>query len=326
MNTNKKKIIYILAIIGVIILVTFVIISLNRDQDQQIFQGLVECRSYRASSKVAGRIDSLFVSEGDWVDMGELLYTISTPELTAKLQQVEALRAAAEALNKEVDMGARWQQIDAAKSLWLRAKAGEELASKSFARVQNLYSKGVIPRQQYDEAQANLKAMQAATTVARAEYDLAVDGATREQKDAVAAKLREAEAAVDEVSAYLRDARVVAPISGRISDIISEPGELIGTGYPVVTILDLANCWVTFNIREEYMHDISYGKHFEAFIPALNRNAEFEVYYVAAEADFATWSATRSRGDFDIRTFEIRARALDSVLEMLPGMSVIYKR
>lgn len=321
MKNKAKYVIYTFVIVTAIV----AIVVLNHNADKEIIQGMVECRSYRASSKIAGRIDTLFVSEGEWVDIGELLYTISTPELNAKLEQVKALRAAAEAINREVDMGARWQQIEAAKGLWQRAKAGEELAAKSFARVENLYNKGVVPRQQYDEAQANLVAMRAATIAAKAEYDLAVDGATREQKEAVAAKVQEANAAVDEVASYLHDARVVAPISGRISSIISEAGELISVGYPVITILDLNNCWVSFNIREEFIHKISYGKTFRAFIPAINSYVDFEVYYIAAEANFATWSATRARGGFDIRTFEVRAKPLDDGLQILPGMSVIYE-
>lgn len=325
MKNREKYTIYTFTIIAALTVIIVAIIILNRNADKEIIQGLVECRSYRASSKIAGRIDTLFVSEGEWVDAGELLYTISTPELNAKLGQVEALRTAAEAINREVDMGARWQQIEAAKSLWQRAKAGEELAAKSFARIENLYNKGVVPRQQYDEAQANLTAMRAATVAAKAEYDLAVDGATREQKEAVAAKVQEANAAVEEVTSYLHDARVVAPISGRISSIISEAGELIGTGYPVVTILDLSYCWAAFNIREEFMHKIAYGKVFRAFIPALNSYADFEVYYIAAEANFATWSATRARGGFDIRTFEVRAKPVDKGLQILPGMSIIYE-
>lgn len=324
---NKKFRNTAIALISIVTLVVIVAVlwRYNREKNEVVIQGVMECRTYRASSKLAGRIDSMFVSEGDWVEQGALLYTISTPELDAKLKQVSALESAAEAINREVDMGARREQIIALKSMWQKALAGRELAEKSYLRVKNLYDKGVVPRQQYDEALANYNAMQATVNAAKAEYDMAVEGATKEQREAVAAKVREAQGAVDEVNSYLRDARVYAPISGRVSDIVSEPGELVGSGYPVVTILDLSDMWATFNIKESHLKGVEVGSRFNGYIPALDISVQFEVSYIASEADFATWSATRARGGFDIRTFEVKARQYGQRVSLLPGMSVIVK-
>ena len=221
-----------------------------RRHTPQLIQGRVECTTYRASSKVAGRIVELRVEEGDRVEQGELLYTLAIPELDAKLQQVEALRTAAGALDAATVAGARKPQIRAAQSLWQKAQAGLELARKSYERVRRLHESGVVPAQQLDEARANYEAMRATERAARAEYDLARDGARSEDKEAAAAKVREAEGAVAEVESYIADARVTAPVSGEVSSIIAEAGELVGTGYPVVAILDLNDRWVTFNIRE----------------------------------------------------------------------------
>ena len=319
----KHKYTVIIVLLCLVLLALLLVVRHFTLVNRPVIQGVVECRTYRASSKIPGRIDSLFVAEGDRVVAGDLLYTLTTPELDAKLQQVTALEAAAEAINVEVDRGARKEQIDAARSMWQKALAGEELARRSFERVNNLFGKGVVPRQQYDEALANVEAMAATVRAAKAEYTLALNGATREQKEAVAAKVREAQGAVNEVRSYLADARVYAPVSGRIADVVSEPGELVGAGFPVVTILDLADCWVSFNIRESDLHGLNVGYRFNGYVPALDRNVEMEVYYIAAEADFATWSATRARGGFDIRTFEVRAQATHADSGLLPGMSVV---
>lgn len=316
-RTLYIAIVLILLVVGIVTLIRY-FTKVNRP----VIQGVVECRSYRASSKLAGRIDSMYVTEGNMVYEGELLYTISTPELDAKLQQVNALKAEAEAINSEVDMGARKEQVVAIKSLWHKALAGLELAEASYERVKNLYDRGVVPRQQYDEALANYQAMQATVEATKAEYELVLEGATRQQREAVEAKVREAQGGVDEVRSYLKDAEVHAPISGRVSSVMAESGELVGTGTPVVTILDIAHCWVTFNIKEDKMADIHLGYRFEAYIPALDRRGEFEVYYIASEANYATWGATRARGGFDIRSFEVRARSVEH-LDILPGMSVI---
>lgn len=320
----KRKSIVILSIILVVVVaIIWVVARYVSRENAPVIQGVVECRSYRASSKLAGRIDSLFVREGDYVRKGQLLYTISTPELDAKLSQMAALEAAAEAMNREVERGARKEQITAVRNLYEKAVVGRDLAQKSYARVKNLYEKGVVPRQQYDEALANYEAMVATANSAKAEYDLVVEGATSEQREAVAAKVREAQAAVREVDSYLSDARVYAPISGPVSSIASEPGELVSSGYPVITLLDLGELWVTFNIRESDMHALKLGDTFKGSIPALDSSVDLEVYYISAEADFATWSATRARGGFDIRTFEVRARPLKDDSGLLPGMSVV---
>ena len=323
MNNNIKHIIIypilIIALITILIMLIKHFTSVNRP----IIQGMIESKTYVASSKIAGRIDSLYINEGDYVEQGQLLYTISTPELDAKLRQVEALRSEAKALNKEVDRGARKQQIEAALSMVSKAEAGEELAKVTYERIARLYERGVVAKQQYDEAKANLEVMTANVQAAKAEYSLALSGASSEQREIVASKVREATAAVDEVNTYIADARVMAPISGRVSSITSDPGELVGSGYPVVTILDLNDTWASFNIRESDLEKISFGSRVVVHIPSLKTKAQFEVYYIASEADFATWTSTRARGGFDIRTFEIRARCLDNNIELLPGMSAI---
>lgn len=320
---KTKNITYTILVALAIVILSLLIWWLAEKENRPVIEGIVECRTYRASSKLAGRIDSLFVAEGDWIRTGELLYTISTPELDAKLRQVEALEVAAAALNREVERGARKEQIVAVENIWQKALVGQSLAEKSYIRVKNLYEKGVVPRQQYDEALANYEAMKATANSAKAEYELVIEGATREQREAAAAKMREAQAAVAEVNSYLDDARVYAPITGRVSSIIAEPGELVSAGYPVVVILDLSELWATFNIKEDNMAGITIGTQFEAYIPALKQSATFEVYHIAAEADFATWSATRARGGFDIRTFEVRARRVDKDTAILPGMSIV---
>lgn len=317
-----KRRLYITVMLILLVAGIIALIRYFNHVNRPVIQGVVECRSYRASSKLAGRIDSMFVAEGDKVTEGELLYTISTPELEAKLRQVSALETEAQAINSEVDMGARKEQIVAVKSLLDKALAGLTLAESSYERVKNLYDKGVVPRQQYDEALANYEAMRATVDAAKAEYNLVVEGATRQQREAVEAKVREAQGGVDEVRSYLNDAKVYAPISGRVSSITAEVGELVGSGMSVVTILDLSHCWVTFNIKEDEMSNLHLGYRFEGYVPALDKRSEFEVYYISSEADFATWSATRARGGFDIRSFEVRARPTEH-LDILPGMSII---
>ena len=269
---KKSTIVTIILIAAAVVLGVIFISWYLRKATPLYIQGTVECTTYKASSKVPGRIEEMKVEEGQHVTKGELLYTLSTPELNAKLQQAEAVKSAASAMDQKALTGARIQQKEAALNLWEKAQAGLLLAQKTFDRVNNLYEQGVVPAQKLDEARANLQAMQATERAAKAQCELVFDGASKEEKEAAAAQVRQAEGAVSEVESYLSDALVYAPVTGEVSTIIAEAGELVGTGYPVVAILDMSDVWVTFNIKEDLMPDIHIGTRMTGYIPALDRN------------------------------------------------------
>ena len=287
-----------------------------------LIQGEVEVKSIKISSKLAGRIEQMDVKEGQQVKKGELLFVLSTPEVEAKLRQAEAARNAAGAQSAKASRGARIQEIEGALNMWKKAQAGVELAQKSFDRVKNLYESGVVPAQKYDEALANLKAMQTTESAAKAQYDMAVEGARREDREAAAALVDQASGAVSEVESYISDAMQYSPIDGEVSSVIAEKGELIGSGYPVITLLDMNDLWITFNIKEDLLPKIRIGSVLITYVPGLGGAIELKVDYIAVQAEYATWSATRTKGDFDIRTFEVKARPVAKVDGLRPGMTV----
>lgn len=320
----KHKNTFGIVLAAVVIVVAVVLISrcIVR-RTPLLVQGTVECTTYRASSKIPGRIAAMHVAQGDRVERGQLLYTLTTPELNAKLEQAEAARSAASALDAAAVAGARKQQIQMAENMWQKAQTGMELARKTYERVKNLYDAGVVPAQKLDEASADYRAMQATEQAAHAEYRLALSGARKEDKEAAAARVRQAQGAVAEVESYIDDARVYAPITGEVSSVTAEAGELVGEGYPVVAILDLSDEWVLFNIKETLLPDITVGTRLWSYVPALDCDVELEITYLSAQADFATWSATRTRGGFDIRTFAVKAKPVAEEHLLRPGMSVL---
>lgn len=320
----KRSNIYgVVAAVAVILLSVALISWYLTKRSPMLIQGTVECTTYKASSKVPGRIDAMKVAEGDRVEKGQLLYVLSTPELDAKLAQAEAVKSAAAALDAAAVAGARIQQIEAALNMWEKAQAGLELARKTYERVKNLYDQGVVPTQKLDEATANYEAMKATAQAAKAQYDMAADGARKEDKEAAAARVRQAEGAVSEVESYIGDAMVYSPVTGEVSTIVAQQGELVGSGYPVVAILDMSDLWVTFNVKETLLPKIKVGTRMMAYVPALDRDVELEVSYIAVQADFATWAATRTQGGFDIRTFAVKARPTGDAGQLRPGMSVL---
>lgn len=287
-----------------------------------IIQGEVDVTSIKISSKVPGRIEILDVKEGQKVSKGELLFVLSTPEIEAKLSQAEAVRNAAGAQSSKAKNGARSQEIEGAYNIWQKAEAGAELAQKSYARIKNLYDKGVVPAQKYDEASANLRASQTTAAAAKSQYAMALEGARSEDKLAASAIVDQASGAVSEVKSYMADAEQYSPINGEVSTVIAQKGELIGTGYPVITLLDMNDMWVSFNIKEDLLPKIKIGSTLNGYVPGIGKIIPLKVYYIAAQGEYATWSATRTKGEFDIRTFEVKAKPETAVPNMRPGMTV----
>ena len=310
-----------LAIVVVIVLVSLVSWFAIKPEPMLI-QGYVEATSVKVSSKLAGRIEEMNVKAGDSVTKGELLFVLSTPEVEAKLRQAEAARNAAGAQSAKASRGARQQEINGAMNLWQKAEAGVDLAQKSYDRVKRLYEQGVVPAQKFDEASANLKAMQTQADAAKSQYDMALEGARIEDRQAAAALVDQASGAVSEVESYISDARQYSPINGEVSSVIAEQGELIGSGYPVITLMDMNDLWIVFNVKEDLLPKIKVGTELKAYVPGLGGDIELVVYYMAVQAEYATWSATRTKGDFDIRTFEVKARPKGKIAGLRPGMTV----
>jgi HlyD family secretion protein len=293
----------------------------------RILQGQVEATQVDIAAKVPGRLDSLLVREGDTVRQGQVLAVLDSPEIRAKLRQATSARSAAGAVKAKADHGAREEEIRGARGLWQRAEHGAELAEKTLRRVENLYRDGVVPEQKRDEAKAQFETARDAADAAQASYDMARHGARVEDRDAAAAVEGQADGVVEEVSSYVEETRIKSPLDGEVSDVVVDPGELVATGYPVVSVIDLRDTWVTFNVREDDLAGIKMGTALTATVPALgNRKVDLRVSYIAPAGEFATWRATNAQGGFDLKTFEVRARSAAPVDGLRPGMSAVVRR
>lgn len=329
---NKKKYSInnmMLAFIALIIVVAIVAFAgfFLFSPPKAIIMGQAEATTVRISGKVPGRIAEYRFGEGDNVKAGDTLVFINTPEVQAKMMQAEAARAAAEAQHTKAVNGARAQEVAGAYEIWQKAQAGLSIAKKSYDRVRNLYEKGVMSAQKKDEAEANYQAMVATEKAARSQYEMAKEGARKEDKAAAAALVRRADGAIAEVASYAEEGALVSPIDGEVAERFPEVGELVGTGAPVMNIVDLKDMWVTFSVREDLLKDLKVGNEVEAFIPALdNQPVKLKVYYMKDMGTYAAWKATKTTGQYDSKTFEVRARPVSAVQDLRPGMSVILKR
>lgn len=320
-QTNNMLLAFVtlLGVIVVVALIGFFMLG----KDDEIIQGQAEVSEYRISGKVPGRILEYRVKEGATVRKGDTLVIIEAPEVQAKMMQAEAAKAAAQAQQQKAYKGARAEQIQGAYELWQKAKAGLEIAQKSHDRVKRLYEQGVLPAQKYDEAAAQLNAAVATERAAKSQYDMAKNGAEAEDKLAATALVNRAKGAVAEVESYIKETVLVAPVDGEVSEVFPKEGELVGTGAPIINLARLNDMWVTFNVREDLLKGLTIGKIVKAYVPALGRDVDVRINYMKDMGTYAAWKATKTTGQYDLKTFEVRGVPTDTVQGLRPGMSVI---
>ena len=310
------------AVVGIVALIGFLTIG----NEEEVIQGQVEVTEYRVSSKVPGRILELCVKEGDYVKKGDTLAIIDAPEVRAKMQQAQSAEDAATAMDLMARNGARREQIATAFQMLQQAKAGAEIAEKSYKRVQRLYDEGVMSEQKRDEAFAQYKAMEAQVKAAQSQYTMAVNGARQEEKMAAQAQVNRAKGAVQEVNSYIYETIQTAQKEGEVSEIFPKLGELVGTGSPIMNISVLDEMWGTFNIREDQLNSIKTGDVLKVYLPAFNKEIEMAVYAIKDQGSYAVWKATKANGQYDLKTFEVKARPTQKIEGLRPGMSLVLKR
>ena len=320
---NYNLLIGICALVAIVLAVGLIGYLVSKPKEA-LLQGEAEATEYRVSGKVPGRIEAYLADEGQMVRKGDTLVVIDSPEIRSKIAEANAAKAAAMAQRDKAYNGARQEQIDGAYELWQKAIVGESVMLKSYERMKTLHEQKVVSDQKFDEVEAQYEAACATTRAAKSQYDMAVNGARQEDKDAAVALVERANAAVTLVNSYLEEITLTSPADGIIAARYPKVGELVGQGSPIMTVQDLGDMWFTFNIREDRLHSMKNGDKVQLRIPALdNRELTATVYYIVARESYATWRATKEQGEFDSRTFEVRVRPDQAVEGLRPGMSAL---
>ncbi|MBR3528879.1 MAG: efflux RND transporter periplasmic adaptor subunit [Bacteroidales bacterium] len=324
MKENSKTLIgglvAVISAVGIVALVGLFAIH----PQKEMLMGEADATEYRVSNMVPGHIDTIYVQEGDMVHAGDTLAHITSKQVDAKMIQARAARTAAVAQSRKAKGGARDQQVQMAYQVWQKAQAAEGVYKKSYDRVKGLYEKGVVSAQQYDEIDAKYKAAQADCAAAEQQYLMAKEGAQSEDIDAAAALVNRAGGAVAEVQSYLDDSYIIAACDGEVVEIYIKKGDLVGTGAPVVSILDMNDTWFNFSIREDLLQDIRTGKKVQVRIPALgDKSYSCIVRNVRVMASYATWRATKTLGQYDVKSFDVKVVPEEAIEGLRPGMTAI---
>ncbi|MDE6679798.1 MAG: HlyD family efflux transporter periplasmic adaptor subunit [Muribaculaceae bacterium] len=323
-SAKDKGLILTIVVILLILIGMAIIGFLCIKQGPDTIQGQGDATEIRISGKMPGRIAEFYAEEGQQVKAGDTLVRIHSSLLDARMEQAQAMEDVTRAANRKVDAGTRKQIISAAKDLVDQAQAAVGISEKTYRRMQNLYEKGVVSEQKRDEAKAAYDAAVAGKAAAQSQYELAVAGAQKEDKEAAEAMVNVSKASVKEVGAILEDQYLIAPCDGEITVVYPEVSELVATGAPIMS-LQKDDHWAVFNMRENMLKDLRNGSKIKVHIPALDLHTTMTVYYIRDLGTYANWQATKSTGDYDARTFQVKARPEQRIDGFRPGMSVIYE-
>jgi len=321
-----KRVVGAIVVLGVIAFIVYGLYLANRPVIAPL-QGQIDGRYIDISPKIVGRIAKLHVREGDAVKPGDMLVTLDSPEVQAKVSQAEAARGAAAARQQLLDVGTRQEDVRVARANWERSVSAATLAETTFKRINALYKDGLVSQQRNDEVETAYRTALDGANAARAQYDLTLNGFRKEERAAAADVTRGAGAAVQEVAALAADISLKSPISAEVDKVVLHQGELAPPGFPIISLVNLDDVWAVFNLREDELAAVKIDTRITGKVPALgNRVVTFSVYYISPKGEYATWRATRQSSGYDIKTFEVRARPVEKADGLRPGMSVLVDR
>lgn len=288
-----------------------------------LVQGEVDSTRVDIAARVTGRLAKLAVARGQNVPAGAALVVIDNPELIAQLHEAEAEKAVAEAELARINVGTRAEIVAQRKAEVERATANLTLAQQTYNRTRQLAANNFSPQSKLDEDTDALTSAQKRLEQANLAYQEAVRGFTPEERKIAEANVGKAAAKIETVKALVDQLTVSAPTASQVYQIPVEEGEVVTPGVPLLSLVDLGDTWIGFSLREDLMAGLKLGDRFTVRIPALKDSSVLvEVRLIAAKGEYAGWRSTRATGDFDLRTFAIRAYPVEKVEGLRPGMSV----
>jgi len=288
-----------------------------------IVQGEADATRIDIAARVDGRVGKRPVERGQNVTAGQLLFEIDNPELVTKWRQAQAGVDVAKAQLANILVGTRVEVIDQKKAALESAQSNFQLADKTYARIKDLAGTGNAPLQRLDEVTNSREVAKRDQDRAQLAYDEAVNGATKEEREIARTNVLQAQASVDTIKADVDELTVKAPIASQVYQIGAELGEYVSPGVPLLSLYDLNDVWLRFNLREDLVKGLKVGDRFKMRAPALgDQEIEAEIKLIETRGEYAGWRATRATGDFDLRTFEVRAYPVSPLPALRPGMSV----
>lgn len=271
------------------------------DDENLILNGTIEADDILVGSKIGGRVMEVLVKEGDIVKKDDVMIRLDDAELIARRDQTLATIKQAEERLKEREAylqlllsGNREQEIERAKADWESVEAKLDLAIKDEERYKELYEKGVVSRQQRDNAVNQVMVLRKESTSAKETYDLMKSGFREEEIAQAQANLTQAKAGLkqsistlSEIDTQLKEMTIQAPRDAVVEVCDLFPGDLLSANQAAITLIVPRSLWIRVYVPENYLGYIKEnaevevrvdsfpGETFHGYVEQINRKAEF---------------------------------------------------
>ena len=286
--------------------------------------GIVRATEIRVAPEVGGQVTAIRAAKGTHVRAGDVVAELSAVEIAASVGQARATLAAAVASRNHVYAGVRAEQIAGLAAEIAKAKSRLAYAEAQLSRTSALARTDTASQQALDQATNDMAAARADVAEAEANHAAALAGPTREERAIADAQVQAAAAALAVLERRLDKTVLRAPADGVVTVVVAEVGENISVGQPVLSIQESGKQWLSFNAREDSLHDLTVGTRLDVqgqreAIPAV-------VTELLVLGPFAAWQAERAIGDYDRNTLRLRIDPVGNRATLEPGMTVWFSR
>ncbi|MBN1409722.1 MAG: efflux RND transporter periplasmic adaptor subunit [Spirochaetales bacterium] len=267
------------------------------------------------TSKVAGRIEDIFVKKGDLVTKDMPLIRIEDNAVSLQREQAFAMWQAADAQLAKAKKGLRQEQLEIARASLNQAEDALRYAQDNFDRIERLYKSGTIAKADYEEAENKLNAAKTDMENARRNLKIMEEGATREEIEMARSQAEAARAQYQLARLQVENTRLGAPVVGMVADVLADKGNMVGTSTPILAIVQIDPIIANIPIPEKYYGEVM-----------KNRDDIFVRIFPNAYPDTPPFSGILSNVDPIIdavsRTFKIEIEIRNNYRLLRPGMYV----
>jgi RND family efflux transporter MFP subunit len=224
------------------------------------FTGSIEARTeVKVFPKITAKIEAMKFEMGDPVKKGDLIALLESEDLSAQVAQAEAALQGIRAKWAQMEVGARSEEIAQAEDLVAKARANLKDAETNYERLKGLFSRGVITRREFDSAELAYTVAKTDLNSAQEKLKMLMEGATKEDRLALQAQVRQAEATLDLARIHLSYTRITSPIDGTISQRFFDPGNLAVPAQSLFTIVQMDSVKVIVYFPENQLRFIVPG-------------------------------------------------------------------
>jgi len=317
-----KRILIAILILAVVVGLLLYLFEWDKRKGEDFIKvsGNIEATEVNVGFKIAGRIVSRPVEEGDWVEKGKVIATLDDEDLR---QRRDAARATLNSTRARLDKllaGSRPEEIREAEAALHQAQFDLENKEANYERMKALYGRQVIPKELFDNAEAGFRIARASVQRATENYKLVKEGPRKEDIEDARAQVEQARASLKLAETQLSYAVIYAPLSGVVLVKSGEVGEVVNPGTSVVTMADIENVWLKAYIPETELSRVKWGQEVEVTTDLQpQKRYKGRISFISSQAEF-TPKQIQTEKERVTLVYRIKVDLPNPDRELKPGM------